>query len=160
MPVPGQPRSGLPGQPGLRPSLQAVETRATTASCAGGASRRGSTIAAPLLFPDLPSAGRSAGRPVGRSVTLLARVAVALRGAGLLGRNLVEKRAHRVRTEDSGLLSVGEQVGAGVQGAAGRVERVPGPAAVAAGLLLDAPPALIECLAGEADDGDGPLPSR
>ena len=63
--VPGQPRSGLPGQPGLRPSLQAVETRATTASCAGGASRRGSTIAAPLLFPDLPSAGRSAGRPIG-----------------------------------------------------------------------------------------------
>jgi hypothetical protein len=65
-------------------------------------------------------------------------------------------REQRIET---GLLLVGEQIGAGVQSAAGRVERVPGPAAVPAGLLLDAPSALVQCLSGEPDDVEGVMPT-
>ena len=48
----------------------------------------------------------------------------------------------------AGFLLVGEQAGAGVQGPAGRVERVTGAAAVAVEVLLDAAAALVEGVAG------------
>ena len=53
------------------------------------------------------------------------------------------------------LLAVGEQVGAGVQGAAGAVERVVLAAAVAVQVLLDPTPAAVQRVAGEADDVEG-----
>ena len=49
-------------------------------------------------------------------------------------------------------LGVGEQVDAGVQGAAGPVERIVLAAAVAVEDLLDPPSAPIQGVAGEADD--------
>lgn len=49
-------------------------------------------------------------------------------------------------------LPVGEEVGAGVQGPAGGVERVAGAAAVAAGLLLDPAPPPVHRVAREAHD--------
>ena len=56
---------------------------------------------------------------------------------------------------EPGLLLVGEQVGAGVQGAAGGVQRVTGPASVSVKVLLDPAAALVEGVAGEADDVEG-----
>jgi hypothetical protein len=53
------------------------------------------------------------------------------------------------------LLFVGEQVGAGVQGAAGPVERIVGAAAVAVDDLLDPAATLVQGIAGEADDVEG-----
>ena len=53
------------------------------------------------------------------------------------------------------LLPCGEQVRAGVQGAAGGVERVAGATAVAVGALLDSSPAAVQGVAGEADDVEG-----
>ncbi len=47
-------------------------------------------------------------------------------------------------------LSVGEQVGSGVQGATGAVERVAGAAPVTAGVLLDAASAPVQGVAGQA----------
>ena len=55
------------------------------------------------------------------------------------------------RVEPGGLL-VGEQASAGVQRPAGRVERVVLAATMAAGVLLDAPSALVQGVAGEPDD--------
>ena len=52
-------------------------------------------------------------------------------------------------------LAVGEQVGAGVQGVAGAVERVGAAAAVAVQVLLDPTPAAVQSVAGEADDVEG-----
>ena len=49
-------------------------------------------------------------------------------------------------------LVVGEQPGAGVQHAPGRVERIAGAAAVAVEALLDAAAAVVERVAGESDD--------
>ena len=54
--------------------------------------------------------------------------------------------------EEPGLLLGGEQVDAGVQGPPAGVERVTGVAAVPAGVLLDPAPALVEGVAGKADD--------
>ena len=51
----------------------------------------------------------------------------------------------------AGALTVGEEVGAGVQGAAGSVERVAFAAAVAGGGLLNPAACLIEGVPGEAD---------
>jgi hypothetical protein len=73
---------------------------------------------------------------------------------------LVDRPAHldlhvsvgREQRGEPGLLLGGEQVDAGVQGAAGGVERVAGAAAVTAGVLLDAPSALVEGVTGEPDD--------
>ena len=48
----------------------------------------------------------------------------------------------------AGLLSGGEQVQTGVEGAAGPVERVGGVAAVAVEIVLDPPPALVEAIPG------------
>src|SRR5690554_2255127 len=48
-------------------------------------------------------------------------------------------------------LSVGEQVGSGVQGPSGAVERVAGAATVTAGVLLDAASAPVQGVAGQAD---------
>ena len=53
------------------------------------------------------------------------------------------------------VLPVGEEVGAGVQGAAGPVERVVLAAAVSVQVLLDPAPAPVERVAGEADDVEG-----
>jgi len=58
------------------------------------------------------------------------------------------------RPQPGGLL-VGEQVGAGVQGPPGRVERVSLHPAVAVDGLLHTPAAPVECVAGEADDVEG-----
>ena len=52
-------------------------------------------------------------------------------------------------------MAVGEQVGAGVQGAAGAVERVGAAAAVAVQVLLDPTPAAVQSVAGEPDDVEG-----
>jgi hypothetical protein len=52
-------------------------------------------------------------------------------------------------------LAGSEQVSAGVQGPPRAVERVVGAAAVPMGVLLDSPAALVECVAGEADDVEG-----
>ena len=52
-------------------------------------------------------------------------------------------------------LSVGEQVGAGVQGPPGPVERIGGAAAVAVELLLDPAAASVQRVAGQADDVEG-----
>jgi hypothetical protein len=46
------------------------------------------------------------------------------------------------------LLFVGEQIGAGVQGASGPVERIGGTATVAVDGLLDATPAAVQGVAG------------
>jgi len=46
------------------------------------------------------------------------------------------------------LLFVGEEVGAGVEGAAGSVERIGGTATVAVDGLLDATPAAVQGVAG------------
>ena len=53
------------------------------------------------------------------------------------------------------LLFVGEQARAGVEGPARRVERVAGTAAVSVEVLLDPAAALVEGVAGEADDVEG-----
>jgi hypothetical protein len=50
------------------------------------------------------------------------------------------------------VLCAGEEVGAGVQGAPGPVQRVVGAAAVTVDGLLDAAPAAVQGVAGEADD--------
>jgi hypothetical protein len=52
-------------------------------------------------------------------------------------------------------LLVGEQIGAGVQGPAGGVERIVLPAAVAVEVLLHAAPTPVKGVAGEADDVKG-----
>ena len=52
---------------------------------------------------------------------------------------------------ESGVLLVGEEAHAGVLGAAGLVERVASPTAMAPRLLLNALPAPVETIAGEAD---------
>ena len=52
-------------------------------------------------------------------------------------------------------LLLGEQVGAGVQGSPGGVERVARAAPVPAGVLLDAAPAAIEGVSGETDNVEG-----
>ena len=57
------------------------------------------------------------------------------------------------------LLLVGEQVGAGVQGASRRVQRVAGTAAVSVEVLLDPAAALVEGVAGEADDVERVMPT-
>ena len=57
------------------------------------------------------------------------------------------------------LLPVGEEVGAGVQGAARRVERVTGASSVSVDGLLDASAASVEGVAGEADDVEGVMPT-
>jgi len=54
-------------------------------------------------------------------------------------------------------LLVGEQVGAGVQHPAGREQGVAG--AVAVEILLDAAPALVERVAGEADHMERVMPT-
>jgi hypothetical protein len=56
-------------------------------------------------------------------------------------------------------LLVGEQVCAGVEGAPRAVERVALVAAVSTGGLLDPASALIECLAGQACDMEGIIPT-
>src|SRR3954454_17994495 len=56
-------------------------------------------------------------------------------------------------------LPVGEQVGAGVQGASGAVERVVLAAAVAVQVVLDSAPAAVQGIAGQADDVEGAHPS-
>jgi hypothetical protein len=53
------------------------------------------------------------------------------------------------------LLHVGEQVGAGVQGPAGGVERVAVTATATAGVLLDPAAALVEGVTGQAHDMEG-----
>ena len=52
-------------------------------------------------------------------------------------------------------LAVGEQVGAGVQGPPGAVERVAGAAAVPVQILLDTPAAAVQCVTGQAYDVEG-----
>jgi len=56
-------------------------------------------------------------------------------------------------------LLVGEQVVAGVQGAAGAVERVVLAAAVTVQVLLNASSALVQGVAGQADDVEGVMPT-
>ena len=58
------------------------------------------------------------------------------------------------RLDALGLL-LGEQVGAGVQGAAGGVERVALAASVAVDVPLDAASALVKRVPGQADDVEG-----
>ena len=58
-------------------------------------------------------------------------------------------REYRVQP---GALGVGEQVRAGLQGPPRPVERVPGPAPVPEGVLLDALPAPVQSLTCQTDD--------
>ena len=49
-------------------------------------------------------------------------------------------------------MSLGQQFGAGVEGAAGPEQGIAGPAAVPVEFLLDAAPVLVRGVPGEADD--------
>jgi len=60
---------------------------------------------------------------------------------------------------EAGLLLVGEQRVAGVQGPPGGVQRVTGPATVTVEVLLDPAAALVEGVAGEADDVERVMPT-
>src|SRR5690606_4213334 len=71
---------------------------------------------------------------------------------GHLDRDVLLNREERLQAR---LLLVGEQVGAGVQGPAGGVERVALAAAVTVQLLLNAAAALVQRVAGQADDVEG-----
>ena len=63
------------------------------------------------------------------------------------------------RRGDPGALAVGEQVGSGVQGPARLVERVALEAAVPAGVLLDAAPAPVQGVTGQASDVERVMPT-
>ena len=60
---------------------------------------------------------------------------------------------------DAGALSVGEQVGSGVQGPPRPVERVAGQAAVTVQILLDPAPAAVQGVAGQARDVERIMPT-
>jgi len=69
-----------------------------------------------------------------------------------IGLELVVAGERRIKP---GLLLGGEQVRAGVQRAAGPVERIAGVAAVAVQRLLDAAPAAVERVTGQPDHVEG-----
>jgi hypothetical protein len=67
-----------------------------------------------------------------------------------------------VVTAEQGLepdaLIVGEEIGAGVQHPTGAEQWVAGAAAVAVDVVLDAAPASVQCVAGQAGDVEGVIP--
>lgn len=76
--------------------------------------------------------------------------------AGRCPRWLRLRRGSRRRTEPrAGLLLVGQQICPGLQGPSGGVERVGLAAPVPAGVELDSPPALVECVAGQPHHVEG-----